>query len=218
MNPFKMLAEYLEPLYRFKKERVESTIVFFGSARIQKDGPLATYYTDAYQLANKLTAWSKSQFGNDSGKFIICTGGGGGIMEAANKGATDANGISIGLNIELPQEQKPNPYITPNLSFRFSYFFTRKYWFAKMASAIIIFPGGFGTLDELTEMLTLIQTGKINNNISVLLYGSSYWKNLINFDILVKHEMVNPSDLHFIHFEDNVEAAFHHLTNNLLKL
>ncbi len=217
MKHLKFLSEYLEPFYRLTKERVSETIVIFGSARIKKDGPLAHYYQAAYQLAFELTKWSLSTFGNDARRFVICTGGGGGIMEAANHGASQAGGPSIGLNIKLPHEQRPNPYVTPSLAFTFNYFCMRKLWFAKKARAIIIFPGGFGTLDELTEILTLVQTNKIDKSIPVILFGSSYWKDLINFETLIKYEMVEKSDLNLIQLVDSVPAAFTLITNNLQK-
>ncbi len=128
-------------------------------------------------------------------RYIVCSGGGGGIMEAANRGASDAGGRTIGLNIGLPHEQRPNPYITRELSFEFHYFFMRKLWFAHLARALVVFPGGFGTLDEMTEILTLSQTRKLDRKITVLLYGSSYWKEIINFDALVRHGMISPEDL-----------------------
>ena len=153
----RILSEYLEPLHHFKREAIKDTVVFFGSARVNEDGAMARYYQDARTLARMLTEWSDS-LPDSSRRFVVCTGGGPGIMEAANRGASDAGGKSIGLNIGLPFEQWPNPYISPRLSFEFHYFFMRKFWFAYLAKALVVFPGGFGTLDELTEILTLAQT------------------------------------------------------------
>jgi uncharacterized protein (TIGR00730 family) len=156
----RILAEFLEPLAHFRREKVRDTVVFFGSARIREDGPLGRYYAEARELARLLTAWA-DQFTNGTYRFVVCSGGGPGIMEAANRGAQDAGGKTIGLNIGLPFEQFPNPYITPSLSFEFRYFFMRKFWFAYLAKALVVFPGGFGTLDEMMELLTLMQTQKL---------------------------------------------------------
>ncbi len=179
-RPLRILAEYLEPLHAFQCERICDTIVFFGSARLTPDGPLAHYYAAARELARLVTVWSKN-LPSHAHRYVVCTGGGGGIMEAANRGASDAGGKTIGLNIGLPHEQQPNPYITRELMFEFHYFFMRKLWFAHLARALVVFPGGFGTLDELTEILTLMQTRKIDRRIPVLLYGSSYWNEIIEF-------------------------------------
>src|SRR5438876_5082497 len=157
----RILSEFLEPLAHFRREKVRDTVVFFGSARIQPgDGPLAHYYDEARELARILTEWS-DQFENGTRRFVVCSGGGPGIMEAANRGAADAGGKTVGLNIGLPFEQFPNPYITPELSFEFHYFFMRKFWFAYLAKALVVFPGGFGTMYELMELLTLPQTQKL---------------------------------------------------------
>src|SRR6266852_4305540 len=176
----RILSEYLEPLDHFRREKIRDTIVFFGSARITEDGPMGEYYRDARELARRLTEWSDG-FANVSRRFVVCSGGGPGIMEAANRGATEAGGKTVGLNIGLPFEQFPNPYITPELSFEFHYFFMRKFWFAYLSKALVGFPGGFGTLDELMEILTLVQTRKLNKKIIIVLYGSAYWKEIINF-------------------------------------
>ena len=173
-RPLRILAEYLEPMQAFHRERVCDTIVFFGSARLAPTGPLGRYYDAARDLARLVTTWSKS-LPSHAHRYVVCTGGGGGIMEAANRGASEAGGKTIGLNIGLPQEQRPNPYITRRLAFEFHYFFMRKLWFAHLARALVVFPGGFGTLDELTEVLTLMQTRKIDRHIPVVLYGSAYW-------------------------------------------
>jgi len=205
-RPLRILAEYLEPMHRFRRARVRDTIVFFGSARILPDGPLRRYYDDARELARLITAWSKG-LPSHAHKYVICTGGGGGIMEAANRGASDAGGRTIGLNIMLPREQHPNRYITRELSFEFHYFFMRKLWFAHLARALVVFPGGFGTLDELMEILTLAQTQKLMRRIRVVLYGSSYWKEIVNFDALVRYGMINAEDLGLFHFADDPAAA-----------
>src|SRR5580700_8000498 len=182
----RLLAEYLEPLGIFRRQNIRDTVVFFGSARLREGGPLGQYYRDARTLARMITEWA-AQFSSGTHRFVVCSGGGPGIMEAANRGAADAGGKSIGLNIGLPFEQFPNPYITPELSFEFHYFFMRKLWFAYLAKALIVFPGGFGTLDEMMEMLTLSQTRKLDRNVTILVYGSAYWNEVINFQALVKH-------------------------------
>lgn len=212
-RPMRILAEYLEPLYRLKHEGIHDTIVFFGSARLTEDGPLGNYYKDARLLAMKLTEWSKTLSG--SKRFVICSGGGGGIMEAANRGAADAGGSTIGLNIGLPQEQKPNPYITPELHFEFHYFFMRKLWFSHLARALVVFPGGFGTLDELMEMLTLAQTRKLDRKVHILLYGSDYWKDVINLEALVAKGTIDSEDLNLFYKVDDVQTAFDYLKDNL---
>jgi uncharacterized protein (TIGR00730 family) len=204
----RILSEFLEPLAHFRREKVRDTVVFFGSARLREgEGPLARYYDDARTLARMLTDWSQ-QFTNANYRFVVCSGGGPGIMEAANRGASDAQGKTVGLNIGLPFEQFPNPYITPELSFEFHYFFMRKFWFAYLAKALVVFPGGFGTLDEMMEILTLTQTQKLAKKMTVLLYGSDYWKEIINFDALVKYGMVAPEDLNLFQFVDDPATAF----------
>src|SRR5512141_238500 len=218
-RPIRILAEYLEPLKRFKAQNVQDTVVFFGSARVlsrthaqralsklkngnrrrnddykaalkrgQKALEWSRYYEDARHLAHRLTEWS---LGLDAPRqrFVVCSGGGPGIMEAANRGASEAGGKSIGLNISLPLEQAPNRYITNELLFHFHYFFMRKFWFAYLAKALVIFPGGFGTLDELFELLTLAQTQKLAKKIIIVLYGTTYWKEILNFEALVRHGM-----------------------------
>ena len=167
-------------------------------------------YADARELARLVTEWSRS-LPSECHRFTVCTGGGGGIMEAANRGASDAGGRTIGLNIGLPLEQHPNAYITPELCFEFHYFFMRKLWFAHLAKAIVIFPGGFGTMDELWEVLTLAQTRKLDRDIFILLYGSSYWKEIIDFDALARHGMIAPQDLQLLHFADDPPSALHQL-------
>src|SRR5271169_2453350 len=189
----RILSEYLYPLSRFRKEQIRDTIVFFGSARTFESSADGRYYKEARELARKLTEWSNG-LSDVTRRFVVCSGGGPGIMEAANRGASEAGGKSIGLNIGLPQEQRPNPYITRELMFEFHYFFMRKLWFAHLARALVVFPGGFGTLDELTEILTLMQTRKIDRHIPVVLYGSSFWNEIVNFDALVRHGMIDRED------------------------
>jgi uncharacterized protein (TIGR00730 family) len=211
----RMLSEFLEPLAHFRREKVRDTVVFFGSARLREgDGPLARYYDEARTLAKMLTEWSQ-QFTNSTYRFVVCSGGGPGIMEAANRGAWEAEGKTVGLNIGLPFEQFPNPYITPELSFEFHYFFMRKFWFAYLAKALVVFPGGFGTMDEMMEILTLTQTQKLAKRMTVLLYGSDYWKEIINFEALVKYGMIAPEDLNLFQFVDDPATAFELLKTGL---
>jgi hypothetical protein len=212
----RILAEYLQPLSHLRREKIRDTIVFFGSARIKPDGPMGRYYQEAVGLAKKLTEWSES-LENTSRRFVICSGGGPGIMEAANRGAHEGGGKSIGLNIGLPFEQLPNPYITPELSFEFHYFFMRKFWFAYPGKAFVMFPGGFGTLDELMEVLTLAQTEKLHKKILIVLYGSSFWKEILNFDALVRHGMISPDDMDLFRFADDPDTAFEMVKKGLIK-
>jgi len=205
-RPLRILAEYLQPLHSFRREGIHDTIVFFGSARLTPDGPLGRYYKEARELARLITVWSKG-LASHVHRYVVCSGGGGGIMEAANRGASDAGGRTIGLNIGLPHEQSPNPYITHSLSFEFHYFFMRKLWFAHLARALVVFPGGFGTLDELAEILTLMQTDKLDRKIPVLIYGSEYWNEIINFDALVRHGTISAEDLKLFRFVDDPTAA-----------
>ena len=205
-RPLRILAEYLQPMAAFRREDVADTVVFFGSARLAQDGPLGRYYDDARELARLLTQWALS-LPETCARYVVCSGGGGGIMEAANRGAADAGGRSIGLNIGLPHEQRPNPYITPELSFEFHYFFMRKLWFAHLARALVVFPGGFGTLDEMTEILELAQTGKLARRIPVVLYGRGYWNEIIDFDALVRHGMIDAEDLKLFSYADDPKTA-----------
>ena len=205
-RPLRMIAEYLEPLQRLRDARVHDTIVFFGSARITAEGPMGRYYAEARELARLVTLWSKS-LASHAHRYVVCTGGGGGIMEAANRGASDAGGRTMGLNIVLPHEQRPNPYITRELTFEFHYFFMRKLWFAHLARALVVFPGGFGTLDELAELLTLSQTNKLQHRLPVILYGSQYWNEIINFEALVRHGMISREDLALFQFADEPAGA-----------
>jgi len=215
-RPLRILSEYLEPLAHFRKHKIRDTVVFFGSARLTEDGPLGRYYRDARTLARMVTEWSNS-LENSSRRFVVCTGGGPGIMEAANRGAQDANGKSIGLNIGLPYEQWPNPWVTPELSFEFHYFFMRKFWFAYLAKALVVFPGGFGTLDELTELLTLAQTEKLAKKIIIVLYGKSFWNEVLNFQALVRHGMISEQDLRLFDYADDPETAMRILREGLTK-
>ena len=205
-RPLRILAEYLEPLHRFEEQKVPGTVVFFGSARLQPQSPLGRYYDDARTLARLYTTWSNSLPPNVP-RYLICSGGGHGIMEAANRGAREAGGRTIGLNISLPEEQSANDYITPELSFEFHYFFMRKLWFAHLARAVVVFPGGFGTLDEMSEILTLSQTRKLEGRMTVILYGRDYWREIINFDALVKHGMIGASDLKLFSFANSPQEA-----------
>src|SRR5947209_13783876 len=221
-RPLRILSEYLWPLAHFQDEKIQDTIVFFGSARILEEGPLSRYYREARELARMLTEWaaSISEPGHCSEprrRFVVCSGGGPGIMEAANRGASDAGGKTIGLNIGLPFEQRPNPFITPELCFEFHYFFMRKFWFAYLAKALVVFPGGFGTLDELGEILTLAQTKKLESKILIVLYGSEFWKEVLNFDALVKHGVISPGDLDLFKFANTPEEALNILSTDLTR-
>lgn len=214
-RPIRILAEHVEPLEPFQRAGVHDTIVFFGSARLKPSDPLGHYYDEARELARLITEWSKS-LPSHAHRYVICSGGGAGIMEAANRGAAEAAGDTIGLNISLPREQRPNPYITRELLFEFHYFFMRKLWFAHLARALIAFPGGFGTLDELMEILTLAQTRKLSGNIPVILYGTSYWKEILNFEALRRHGMIDAADLDLFQFADGPAAALEILKDRLV--
>jgi hypothetical protein len=203
-RPIRIVSEYLAPLRAFAAAGVSATVVFFGSARLRAGGPLGRYVDEATELARLIMEWSCASSG---GSLVVCSGGGPGIMEAANRGAALGGGRSVGLNISLPHEQLPNPYITPELSFEFHYFFMRKLWFAHLARALVVFPGGFGTFDELFEILTLAQTQKLDRPIPVLLYGSSYWNEVINFEALVRHGTIARGDLKLFEFVDEPRAA-----------
>jgi uncharacterized protein (TIGR00730 family) len=233
----RIISEYIEPETRFDELQVRDTVVFFGSARTksredakknlenaqlngndlniaERDLQMSRYYEDARKLAFRLTEWSKGLEGSDS-RFIVCSGGGPGIMEAANRGASEADGINIGLNISLPFEQFDNPFITRELNFEFHYFFMRKFWFLYLAKAIVVFPGGFGTMDELFEVLTLMQTGKLQKPITVVLYGSEFWNDTLNLDALVKHGTIEPKDLDLFLVTDTVDNAYDFITKEL---
>ncbi len=240
----RMLSEYLQPQSQFKKYKIVDTIVFFGSARLmsrkealkeynlfktinpnsttklaeklriaQHNLEMSKYYEDAVEVSKRLTEWSLG-LGTHSKRFIICTGGGPGIMEAANKGAKLAGGFSIGLNISIPFEQFVNKYVSRELSFEFHYFFMRKFWFAYLAKCLIVFPGGFGTMDEFFEILTLLQTGKIKKKMMLVVYDEKYWKSVINFKGLVEHGVISQSDLDNFKFVNSVDEAFKAITNH----
>ena len=201
----RILAEYLEPSSRFAAEGVEDTIVFFGSARV-KEG--SAWYEAARVLAFRLTQWSKGLDAAAQRRFVVCTGGGPGIMEAANRGASEARGRNVGLTISLPREEAVNPHVTRELSFHFHYFFMRKFWLAYLAKAVIVFPGGYGTLDELFEVLTLVQTRRMTKPMPIVLFGTSYWREVINFDALVRHGTINAADVDLVHRTDSVDDAY----------
>ena len=233
----RILAEYLEPQSRFERHQVRDTIVFMGSARTPsreaaeaamseaqaQGGDLAAareglgmsrYYENARELAKRLTIWSKALDGKAK-RFVVCTGGGPGIMEAANRGASEARGLNVGLAISIPVEQFDNAYVSRQLAFNFHYFFMRKYWFAYLAKAVIVFPGGFGTLDELFELLTLVQTEKIRKRMPIVLFGKEYWNEVVNFDALVRHGTVAAKDLELVHRTDSVDETYRFITEEL---
>jgi uncharacterized protein (TIGR00730 family) len=237
-RPVRILTEYIDPLVRMRRENVGDTIVIFGSARIcppdkaqarlkrlaggrHKKSPqhraavrharavleMSSYYEAARQLSRKITEWSLT-FGEHPRRFVVCSGGGPGIMEAANRGAADAGGKTIGLSIQLPHEQWPNPYISPELNFQFHYFFMRKLWFAQLAKALVVFPGGFGTMDELWEMLTLLQTGKLHKRNLILIYGRRYWDRLLNWREMLRTGTIDRHEYDILQFADTVDEAF----------
>jgi uncharacterized protein (TIGR00730 family) len=243
----RVLCELLEPDIRLKKQNVENTIVFFGSARpkpsaiankelnecistlppinqrseeqnlalqkLESIAQLSKYYDQAVELSKKITFWSEQNPADR--KYFVCSGGGPGMMEAANKGASEANGKSIALGISLPFEQGVNPYADPDLSFEFHYFFLRKFYFLYHAKAIVVFPGGFGTMDELFETLTLAQTNKLHKKMPVFLYGKEFWDGLINFDHFIKWGVISPGDLNLFQIVDDVDDAFSKITASL---
>jgi uncharacterized protein (TIGR00730 family) len=255
----RILSEYQEPLSRFRREKIQDTVVFFGSARfaslsdaqekltiLEKPGSakpapphdqpgaqdndvlqamlkrahagveMARYYEEARTLARMLTEWTITLPGKRH-RFVVTSGGGPGVMEAANRGAREAGGKTIGLNIRLPLEQFPNPYITPELNFEFHYFFMRKYWFAYLSKALVVFPGGFGTLDELFEILTLAQTQKLAKKILVIVYGKEYWNRVLNLEVMVDSGAISPEDLKLFSFADSPEEAFESLKDGLTR-
>jgi uncharacterized protein (TIGR00730 family) len=245
-RPIRILAEYLDPRRRFRLANIQDTVVFFGSARVnsrqvaerallrltksksrsddhkaavkrsRKAVEWSRYYEDARELAHRLTEWSMSLHETHR-RFVVCSGGGPGIMEAANRGAYEAGGKSVGLNIRLPFEQGPNRYITKGLHFEFHYFFMRKFWFAYLAKALVIFPGGFGTLDEMFEILTLAQTRKLRKKLLVVLYGSEYWNQVFDLKPLVEWGAINERDLGLLSYVDTPTDAFEALKQHLLK-
>ena len=246
-RPIRILSEYFEPLRRFKEQKIQDTIVFFGSARIDSreraERALATlrargvrqaddqyhaelkksrkavewarYYEDARELARRLTAWSTT-LQAENHRFVVTSGGGPGIMEAANRGAREAGGMTIGLNIRLPFEQGANEFITEGLHFEFHYFFMRKFWFAYLAKALVIFPGGFGTCDELFEILTLVQTDKLSKKIDVTLYGRDYWDEVLDFKPMADWGAIADYDLDLFHYADSPSEAFERLQAHLI--
>ena len=209
----RILAEYLEPKSRFEEHGLEDTIVFYGSARARPD---SKYYEAARQLAFRLTQWSKTLTTTER-RFVVTTGGGPGIMEAANRGASEAKGLTAGIGISIPMEQTDNKYLTRGLSFHFHYFFMRKFWFAYLAKAMIAFPGGFGTLDELFETLTLVQTRKMKKPMPIVLFGNDYWSEVVNFDALVRHGTIDAEHLKIMHRTDSVDEAFDWVAAQLLE-
>jgi hypothetical protein len=217
----RILSEYIQPEAKLKKNDINHTVVFFGSARIDpgnNEFGTAEYYNIARDFSFNLAKYSKELKKNTGDTFYICTGGGPGIMEAANRGASEAGVKTIGLNISLPFEQQPNPYISEDLNMEFHYFFMRKLWLVYHAKAIIVFPGGFGTFDELFETLTLIQTQKMSKKIPVLLYDSAYWNDLINFKKLADAGMISPEDLDLFHFFDSIDEGLEFLKPKLKDL
>jgi len=212
----RILSEYLYPLSHFRKEKIRDTIVFFGSARTFEASASGRYYTEARQLAHRITEWSEN-LDERHGRFVVCTGGGPGIMEAANRGASEAGGKTIGLNIHLPFEQAPNSYITPALNFEFHYFFMRKFWFAYLAKALVVFPGGFGTLDEMFEILTLAQTQKLAKKILVVIYGREYWNKVLNLEAMVDAGTISPGDADLFQIVDTPEEGFEILKDGLTR-
>src|SRR5215813_14273750 len=225
----RILAEYLEPKSRFDFHKVDDTIVFMGSARVKsretaealvRDAKttkerdkaqtalrMSVYYEAARELASRLTLWSKA-LGDEERRFVVCTGGGPGIMEAANRGAAEAKGLNVGLTISIPVEEFDNPYVTRELAFHFHYFFMRKFWFAYLAKAVIVFPGGYGTLDELFELLTLVQTRKMSKPMPIVLFGTEYWREVISFDALASNGMIDAADIKLVYRTDSVDDAY----------
>ncbi len=226
----RILAEYLEPLSRFERHRVDDTIVFMGSARTKSreqaeaalrdaeqrgrdtagartDLEMSVYYEAARELAFRLTEWSKTLDPKER-RFVVCTGGGPGIMEAANRGAAEARGMNVGLTISIPVEEFDNRYVTRELAFHFHYFFMRKFWFTYLAKAVIVFPGGYGTLDELFELLTLVQTRKMTKPLPIVLFGTRFWKQVIDFDALVRHGTISAPDVDLVFRTDSVDEAY----------
>ena len=236
-RPLRILSEYLEPASRFAHYGVQDTIVFMGSARTpsrqdaeaalaaaQQEGgdvaaaegqlAMSAYYEAARELANRLTVWSKG-LGENARRFVVCTGGGPGIMEAGNRGASEARGLNVGLTISLPLEESENPWVSRELDFRFHYFFMRKFWFTYLAKAVVFFPGGFGTLDELFEILTLVQTQKVKKRMPLVLFGHDFWHKVVDFDAMVDAGTISPGDVDLVHRTDSVDDAFDFLVREL---
>jgi uncharacterized protein (TIGR00730 family) len=246
-RPIRILSEYLEPLRRFQEQKIQDTVVFFGSARVnsreraeralqslrargvegaddayarelrrsRKALEWARYYEEARELARLLASWTQS-LQSENHRFVVTSGGGPGIMEAANRGAREGGGKTIGLNIRLPFEQGANPYITEGLHFEFHYFFMRKFWFAYLAKALVIFPGGFGTLDELFEILTLVQTDKLSKQIGVVLYGREYWDQVLTLQPMAEWDAIAEHDMQLLHYAESPADAFQHLRDHLI--
>src|SRR2546421_7061184 len=236
----RILSEYLEPKSRFDRHRVDDTIVFMGSARLKsreqaeealrlaeaKGGAeleqarmalqMSAYYEAARELAHRLTKWSK-ELDHKERRFVVCTGGGPGIMEAANRGAAEAHGVNVGLTISIPRTEFDNPYVTRELAFHFHYFFMRKFWFAYLAKAVLVFPGGYGTLDELFELLTLVQTRKLRKPMPIVLFGTEYWRQVIDFDALARHGTIDAEDIELVHRTDSVDDAYDWIVAQLAK-
>jgi len=235
----RLLAEYYGPLQSFKRNKIQDTIVFFGSARLKSkedaelalasapknlskndravldtDLDMSRYYEAARELAFKMTKWSK-KLNNKKKRFIVTSGGGPGIMEAANRGATEAKGLAVGLSISLPFEQAGNPFISDDLEMNFHYFFMRKFWFLYLAKAMVVWPGGFGTLDEVMETLTLIQTNKLRKQIPIVLFDSDFWNNVVNWDFLMDKGVISRSDLDLFQICDTVDDAYKYLTKKI---
>ena len=235
----RLLAEYYGPLQSFKRNKIQDTIVFFGSARLKSkedaelalasapknlskndravldtDLDMSRYYEAARELAFKMTKWSK-KLNNKKKRFIVTSGGGPGIMEAANRGATEAKGLAVGLSISLPFEQAGNPFNSDDLEMNFHYFFMRKFWFLYLAKAMVVWPGGFGTLDEVMETLTLIQTNKLRKQIPIVLFDSDFWNNVVNWDFLVDKGVISRSDLDLFQICDTVDDAYKYLTKKI---
>jgi uncharacterized protein (TIGR00730 family) len=240
----RLISEFLEPARRFRKEGIRDTIVFFGSARVKprkealKDWKdlskkslssstkkdleaariqveMSRYYEDAVELARLLTKWSSGL--KEKNRLVISSGGGPGIMEAANRGAKLAGGRSVGLNISLPFEQTSNPFVSDGLNFEFHYFFMRKLWFVYLSKAMVMFPGGFGTFDELFEVLTLVQTQKLKKKVTVVLYGREHWEKTVNFDNLMHLGLINSDDLKLFRFAETPQEAFDFIVGDLRK-
>lgn len=233
----RILSEYLEPESRFSHYAVDDTIVFLGSARLvsreqaeaavraadagQGDAAhartqleMSRYYEAARELARRLTEWSK-QLEDDERRFVVCTGGGPGIMEAANRGASEAKGMNVGLTISIPIEEFDNPFVTRELSFHFHYFFMRKFWFAYLAKAVLVFPGGFGTLDELFELLTLLQTRKMRKHLPVVMFGKQFWSEVLDLDALIRYGTISADDVNLMMHTDSVDEAYQFIVSQL---
>jgi len=233
----RILSEYLEPEARFERLGVKGTVVFFGSARIPSpeeakealaraeggDGDVARarsgvemshYYACARELSARLSRWA-SELEGQHARFVVCTGGGPGIMEAANRGARDAGALSIGLTISIPRKEFENTYVSPELAFQFHYFFMRKFWFTYLAKAVVVMPGGFGTFDELFEIMTLIQTLKMKKRLPVVLFGREFWDEALSLEALVKWGTIDASDPDLFYRTDSTDEAFEFLTREL---